>query len=101
MCVAMQTAALPKERARYSKKYREVLAQLQDRVGQYNKLLPFGVRARVEPAIADLVQHKYCWMEEYNAGAGYATQASCLTAVAWLLEVQCPTLLLLLLQQPS
>ncbi|WIA38925.1 hypothetical protein OEZ86_005078 [Tetradesmus obliquus] len=60
------TAARPKERRRYDAKCKELAKQLEQKVAQYNKLLPYGqLPGRAQTIMSDLRSQRFCWVEEY------------------------------------
>jgi hypothetical protein len=62
----VRSAARPKERRRYDAKCKELAKQLEQKVAQYNKLLPYGqVPGRAQPIMSDLRSQRFCWVEEY------------------------------------
>jgi hypothetical protein len=66
-------AALPKERRRYDSQCKELTKQLEQKVAQYNKLLPYGqLPGRTRPSMDDLKSQRFCWVEEYAGRQGAA-----------------------------
>lgn len=64
--VIVWSAARPKERRRYDAKCKELAKQLEQKVAQYNKLLPYGqLPGRAQPIMSDLRSQRFCWVEEY------------------------------------
>ncbi len=63
-------SALPKERSRHKSRVNELSKQLQQKVDQYAKLLPYGrKRDRQATSLQELlVDRSFRWVNEYEAG---------------------------------